>query len=153
MKHMFYLENLTMLSLQILKKSADAGIRNYVYLLAGLPGETADDLEKTKTLLKNAGDSVDYLNLSVFNLPCKCEMAENMTNFDMIPANTGVSEDTFQFYQPFTVNGSNLRKAAKEFYNNQLMLIPSAANASANTPKWFRTTHMALMELPGRTKP
>lgn len=141
------------ISLQILKESANAGIRNYVYLLAGLPGENDNDLSKTERLMTDAGKSVDYLNLSVFNLPYKCEMSDSMAEFDMEPLDTGLPDDSFQFYLPFTVKGENLRKTAKDFYSNRLMNISSVADAAANTPKWFRTAHMALMELPGRTKP
>jgi len=51
----------------ILRNCAEAGIRSYVYLMFGLPGQTVADCEAALRLI--ASEPMDFLNASIFRLP------------------------------------------------------------------------------------
>ena len=53
---------------RVITRVSDSGMRNYVYLLFGLPGETEEDRELTLDMIRRLKGKIDYMNLSVFNL-------------------------------------------------------------------------------------
>ncbi len=139
------------ISLRVIKKCAGAGIRTYVYMLLGLPGETGQDLEATAQFLDRAGDSIDFINFSVFNLPANCELTDRASEFGIDLLDTDSPDDAIMLYKPFLFHGRNprvkARRAAAEYFTG----IPSVTKALRRTPKWFRTSHFPMIEIPGRT--
>jgi len=140
-------------SSRVVRNAAAAGIRTYVYMLLGLPGETDADHALTAGLLDEAGDSVDFLNVSVFNLPCSSELMSRALEFGIEPGDFDAPEHAIRLYSPFMWNGVNVRERAREFLRGDLARRPAVARAIRNTPKWFRGSHMAMMDLPGRRSP
>jgi len=53
----------------ILRNLAEAGIRTYVYLLFGLPGETAEEAAQTAEWARDHAPWITFLNLARFHLP------------------------------------------------------------------------------------
>lgn len=140
-------------SLEVLERVSDSGIRTYVYMLLGLPGETVTDRSKTAALLDKAGNAIDFLNISVFNLPRSCELVEKAAEFGMIVTDFDAPEHAIRLYSPFTCEGVSPRDSARKFIRNDLSVRPHVMRALKNTPKWFRGAHMAMMDLPGRKGP
>ncbi len=138
------------LSLEVLRRSTDKGMRTYAYLLLGLPGETEQDRSQTKEFLEQVGDSIDFLNLAIFNLPRNCELAERADEFGMEISDFDASANAIRLYSPFTCNGSSPRERAREFIRKELSELESVNRALQQTPKWFRGSHMAMTALPGR---
>ena len=134
----------------VVQRAAAAGIRTYLYLLFGLPGETPEDLARTLRWARNLGPSVDFLNLSLFNLPRYCELAERAADFDIqigdYPEDT---EDGIRMYRPFSSTQSDPRQAARVFLKT-FRADPMIRPAYLRTPRWFRAAHLALMRLPNR---
>ena len=139
--------------LAAVRSAADAGIRTYCYILFGLPGETGEDRGLTAALLADAGQGMDFLNISVFNLPRDCELAERAAEFGMDVGDFPASADAIRLYSPFTTGDSDPRTSARDFIRTGMAGIPGVAGALSRTPKWFRTSHLALMKLPGRRDP
>jgi hypothetical protein len=122
------------------------GIRNYVYLLFGLPGETRHDREETLRMIRSIGPGTDFLNASVFNLPLECELARRGREFGMDLGEYGSGSDVIRLYSPFTVDGRNPRREAREFLRGEFSADRTVSRLLRNTPKWFRAAHMAFMD-------
>lgn len=141
-------------ALKVLLRSAQAGIRNYVYLLLGLPGETGADREMTRLLVEEAGGSLDFLNISVFNLPRSSELLSRAEEFGIEPGDFAAPSHAVRLYRPFMDrSGTDTRYEARTFIRQRLNTIPAASAALTRTPRWFRGAHMALMRLENRANP
>ncbi len=137
---------------RVLNGAANAGIRTYVYLLFGLPGETDRAREDTRILISDAINSVDFLNLSIFNLPKYCELNDQASEFDIEIDAYAESSQAIELYRPFRVRGTHEspRKAARAFIANRFSSDEQIRLAILRTPKWFRAAHLALMKVPRR---
>ncbi|MBN2527679.1 MAG: radical SAM protein [Deltaproteobacteria bacterium] len=136
----------------VLTGAAEAGIRTYVYLLFGLPGETVSEREDTRRLISETIDAVDFLNLSIFNLPRHCDLIHRAKEFNIILNKYDALADAIELYRPFkTTNSSESpRRAAREFITNRFTSDDRIRQAVLRTPKWFRAAHLALMNISGR---
>lgn len=137
-------------SLEVIKNCAEAGIRTYVYMLMGLPGETDQDYEASIRFLEKAGDSIDFINFSIFNLPVNCELMDRASEFSIDLLDSDSPNDAIMLYKPFLFKGRNPRIKARLAVSESFSMIPSVAEALRRTPKWFRTSHFPLIEIPGR---
>ena len=133
----------------VMREAAQVGIRTYLYLLFGLPGETESDRRATLELIARNAESVDFLNLSVFNLPRHSELTDRAGEFGIeledFPADAGL-----RLYRPFRSQGQDTRAEAKAFLQRELRPHPSIRGALLRTPRWFRAAHLALMHVDGR---
>ncbi len=130
----------------VVQSAHEAGIRNYIYLLFGLPGETDNHRNMTLKLVQKLNRSIDYMNLSVFNLPEICELADRAEEFGLIPGEYDSSSDVLRFYRPFTCSdGTDPRNEARKYLREVFKPDPLVTKILHNTPKWFRAGHMALM--------
>ncbi len=137
-------------SLEVIRSCAGSGIRTYVYMLLGLPGETFEDLNASVSFLQEAGNSIDFINFSIFNLPTNCELSDRADEFGIELVHDNDSENVIRLYMPFRCEGRNPRIMARDFITKELSQIPSIEKALLRTPKWFRTSHFPLIEIPGR---
>jgi hypothetical protein len=136
------------------ENAARAGIRTYVYLLLGLPGETDADREATRERLEAIAASVDFLNVSLFNLPAHCELADRAAEFGLEIGRFPGGDDRLRLYLPFaTAGGSSPREEARAWKRARFDRHPPIRAALARTPRWLRAAHLALMRLPGRHGP
>ncbi|NLP06226.1 radical SAM protein [Candidatus Fermentibacteria bacterium] len=133
---------------------AGAGIRTYAYLLFGLPGEEDADRRDTAALVERAGDSIDFLNLSIFNLPRHCELSRRAGEFgiETRPAARN-EEDRIALYHEFTWRGETPRAVSRRFIAGAAKTGTALYDAVKRTPRWLRASHMAMMRLPGRNPP
>ncbi len=137
---------------KVLRAAAQAGIRTYAYMLFGLPGETAEDWQLTLDLLAEESASIDFLNLSLFNLPRDCELWHRASEFGMEVA-ADRNDYPLKLYQPFTCNGVPPRVPARKFIADCIQAHPNIRPAFLRTPRAFRAAHLALMRLPQRRDP
>ena len=137
-------------TLEVLKKCADAGVRSYVYMLLGLPGETDNDTKASARFLEKAGDSIDFINFSIFNLPVNCALTDRASEFGIDLLDHDTPDDAIRLYRPFLHNGQNPRIKARRAVSENLARIPSVAEALKRTPRWFRTSHFPLIEIKGK---
>lgn len=139
---------------ETLASIAGAGIRTYAYLLFGLPGEEDTDRRDTVALVERAGDSIDFLNLSIFNLPRHCELSQRAGEFGIETRQaSGNEEDRIALYHEFTWRGVTPRAVSRRFISGAAKTGGAFSAAIKRTPRWLRASHMAMMRLPGRNPP
>lgn len=133
---------------------AASGIRTCAYLLFGLPGEEDADRRATAALVERAGASIDFLNLSIFNLPRRCELSERAEEFGIeTRAGARDEDDRIALYNEFTWRGETPRAVSRRFIAKAARTGSALRCAMKRTPRWLRASHMAMMRLPGRNPP
>ncbi len=135
---------------EVLRTAAAAGIRTYLYLLFGLPGETEGDRLETLKLVTEQVSNVDFLNLSIFNLPRYCELTDRAAEFSMEIGDFAGDDEGIRLYWPFECAGESPRDEARRFLVETFNPHPLVRQARLRTPRWFRAAHLALMNLPHR---
>ena len=137
---------------QVVRVASESGIRTYLYMLFGLPGENDGDREATLELMARNAGSVDFLNLSLFNLPLRCELGDRAAEFgiriEQIP-----DDGAIRLYLPFASNGGSPRSDAKRFLDERFKPDRLIRPALLRTPRWLRAAHLALMKVGGRRGP
>ena len=133
---------------EIVQRAADLGIRTYLYLLFGLPDETDADRRLTLDLIADNADAVDYLNVSLFNLPRESELSTRADEFGLELGE--YPDEMLQYYRPFTQNGRSPRADARRFIASEFQTHPQIRAITRRTPRWFRAAHLAFIDLPGR---
>lgn len=132
---------------KVLEASSEAGILNYVYLLFGLPGETGEDRNKTLQLVRRRAGEIDYMNVSVFNLPEKSELTDRALEYGLEPGEYDPDANVLRFYRPFRMlDGSRPRTEARKYLREIFKKDAAVDRILRQTPKWFRAGHMALMK-------
>jgi len=135
----------------VIQEAAAWGIRSYLYMLFGLPGERETDREASLRFLQELEGAVDFLNLSIFNLPRESELGMRAEEFGLKISDYG--EDPIQLYRPFNCqDGSQPRREARRFLTH-LREAPGIKPVIRRTPRWLRAAHLALARLPGRRWP
>jgi radical SAM superfamily enzyme YgiQ (UPF0313 family) len=137
---------------RVVRTAADLGIRTYLYLLFGLPSENDKDRRDTADFLLRNAKSVDFLNLSLFNLPRYCELADRADEFGIEMGSYSKAE-SIQLYRPFTCNDISVRDEARRFIEQHIRGNPIIKEAVLRTPRWLRAAHLALMKIEGRRAP
>lgn len=118
----------------ILRNLANAGILTYVYLLFGTPEEDYESAMKTKDFILNHSDSIDYLNLAIFNLPANSSQARNLKVFN-------ISDSDLSLYKGFKHPKGWDRGKVREFISNELNSEPRINNILKKTPLQFNANH------------
>ncbi len=134
---------------ELYTSAASLGIRTYIYLLFGLPKETAADRKLTLDMIEETSESVDFLNLSLFNLPRDCELFNRAEEFG-IEVDPTPPVNPLQLYQPFLCDGVPPRAEARRYLAEIFQKHPAVRPAFLQTPRWFRAAHLALFDLKGR---
>ena len=137
-------------SARVLSEAAAAGIRTYAYLLMGLPGETEEHRRATLKLLERHGEEVDFLNLSLFNLPRSCSLVEHREAFGIEIEEFPGDDGALRLYYPFTVENGSPRREARRFLKETFWPHPTVHAIQLRTPRWLRAAHLAMMRLPNR---
>ncbi len=137
---------------RVVCRAAELGVRTYLYLLFGLPGETDQDREATLEFVERNASSIDFLNLSLFNLPRHCELSLRAAEFE-IEIGDFPRDGAIRLYWPFTCDGDPTRDRARRFLNEHFNPHPAVREANLRTPRWLRAAHLALMQLNGRRDP
>ncbi len=135
----------------VLERTARLGIRTYAYFLFGLPGEDAESRAKTAAFIARNQGSIDFANLSVFNLPVRCELADRAAEFGVEVENSHRGGDRVRFYLPFTISGSSPRFEVRRFIAQASTAGSGMRSVLTRTPRWFRAAHLAMLEVEGRT--
>jgi hypothetical protein len=105
-----------------------AGIAAYVYVMLGYPGETAEDAERTLAFLEEHAGAIDYLNLSILNLPREAGSA-------------GWSDDPLGLYRPVPPTAGWGRSQARRFLSRRILGSPALRGIVARTPPGFASNH------------
>jgi hypothetical protein len=118
-----------------------AGIATYVYVMLGAPGETAEDAEATLAFLERHAGKIDYLNLSILNLPREAE-GEMLSGGDGTYGVSAERDDgALGLYRPVPATAGWGRPQARRFLSRRMLGSPAVREIVARTPPGFASTH------------
>ncbi|MEE4137313.1 MAG: radical SAM protein, partial [Desulforhopalus sp.] len=127
------------LAARVLASLAGAGIKSYVYLLFGTPGESRAEAERTQAFVKAHAERITFLNLAIFNLPINS------------PEQTGlVIEDFYEgdlaIYRNFVHPRGWNRREVRRFLDESFKREPDIATILARDPPFFTSNHAAFFD-------
>ncbi len=124
-----------------LRALSEAGIATYGYLLFGTPAETPDAALRTLEFTIRHAGSIDYLNLSIFNLPAGSPEARSLPT-------SSFYEGDLSLYREFVHPAGWDRAEVRTFLEREFRRNPAVAQIVRRTPPVFTSNHAPLF---GRT--
>ncbi len=126
---------------KVLKNLKQAGIATYVYLLFGTPAEDRDAAQKTLTFTAEHHQSIDFLNLAIFNLPLGGPAARDLKLRSFYPGDLALYSD---FEHP---RGWN-RRTVRQFIEKQFKRHPAIQPIIRRDPPVFTSNHAPFFATP-----
>jgi radical SAM superfamily enzyme YgiQ (UPF0313 family) len=117
-----------------LKALNRAGIATYVYLLFGTPTETAEAAHRTFDFTIRHAETIDFLNLAIFNLPAYGADAEKFETQEFY-------EGDLSLYKNFTHPRGWDRSAVRRFLDREFKRHPAIAAILRRDPPLFTSNH------------
>ena len=118
-------------ALKALKK---AGIATYVYLLFGTPAETVDGAHRTLDFTVRHSESIDFLNIAIFNMPAHGADADKFETKDFY-------EGDLSLYKSFAHPGGWDRSVVRRFLDREFKRHPAIARILRRDPPFFTSNH------------
>ncbi|HOJ14062.1 MAG TPA: radical SAM protein [Deltaproteobacteria bacterium] len=118
-------------SLVALKES---GIGTYVYLLFGTPQEDEDSARKTLAFIEAHAHLIDFLNLSIFNLPRGSREALELETYDFF-------EGDLSLYTGFVHPKGWDRRRVRRFLDREFRRNEAVGKILRNSPPVFTSNH------------
>lgn len=131
---------------EILHRVHGQGIKNFVYLLFGLPKESAFDRKLTQTFVRENHAVIDFLNVSIFNLPVGCYISRHPAAFQISLTQQEKYQKPLQLYVPFTGRSGPVRREARRFIQSEFKKDPLIRPILLNTPDRLRIDHAVFMQ-------
>ena len=128
--------NLEMASL-VLKNLRQAGIISYVYLLFGTPDEDYEKAQATLAYVAAHAHLIGYLNLSLFNMPVACSLAEEYETTPFYRADLALYTD---FVHPAGWGREHVRR----FLEYEFKKHPAIRPVVRRKPPVFTSNHAAF---------
>ncbi|MBF0559626.1 MAG: radical SAM protein [Nitrospirae bacterium] len=131
----------------VLKNLKKAGIATYVYLIFGTPAENEASARKTLEFTVRHRDSIDFLNLAIFNMPA-CGAAEPGIE------TSGFYEGDLSLYTNFTHPHGWDRKSVRLFLDDEFRRHPAISSILNNDLPFFSSNHAPFFAMgkPGRRR-
>jgi hypothetical protein len=126
---------------EILHSAHAQWIKNYVYLLFGLPQETEADRHLTQEFVRENHAVIDFLNVSIFNLPTDCFISKNPDEFEISLTRQEKYQTPLQLYLPFSSRTGPVRDQARRFLQAEFRKDPRIRPILLNTPDRLRIDH------------
>jgi hypothetical protein len=129
----------------VLRRASDLGIRNYVYLLFGFPGETHDHQLQTLDFIVQHQQIIHYLNNAIFNLPKDSPIAMkpeafSIRNLRRFPGETG----DLSIYLDFDDGLGSARRRARSFLQQEFLAEPAVRQRVLALPPVFKSNHAIM---------
>ena len=121
-------------SARALKSIHDSGIATYAYLLFGTPSEDEESARKTLDFITKHSSHIDFLNLSIFNLPRGSREARGLDTYDF-------TEGDLSLYQGFVHAKGWDRKRVRQFLDKEFKRHPAVARIVRSDPPSFTSNH------------
>jgi hypothetical protein len=129
-------------SAKVLRALKNAGIATYVYLLFGTPPEDLASARKTLAFMAQYHDCVDFLNLSIFNLPRDSIEAATLETYDF-------SQGDLSLYQGFRHPKEWDRNNVRQFLDKEFKRHQAIAPIVRNDPPIFTSNHAPFFVMNG----
>ncbi len=137
---------------EALERISASGTRTYCYFLFGLPGEDGASREHTLGFIEENSHRIDFANLSIFNLPVNCELADRASEFGIEILPLVRNGELMRLYAPFTCSGVAPRYEVRRFLSAARAASTGLRSIVSRTPRWFRAAHLAMLDIEGRNR-
>ena len=117
-----------------------AGIATYVYLLFGTPAEDEAGAGRTLEFTRDHADSIDFLNLAVFNLPAYGRDADHLATTDFYDGDLSLYRE---FVHPKGWQRNQIRSFLAKVFKKQ----PAIRAIVNNDPPFFTSNHAPFFRL------
>lgn len=134
---------------QILENLRAAGIASYVYVMTGIPGETAADAALTRAFLLEHAEKIGFLNLALMNLPRDASLLAEADAFAINASDLLASDAPLGLYRAFRSNTDWGREEARRFLA-ELKREPAIRAILQRTPPWLTSNHAFFFPPPPR---
>jgi len=124
---------------RVLNNLKRAGIAVYCYLLFGTPGETESEARRTLEFVTRHHDTLNFLNLALFNMPINGEEAAEYGNQPFY-------EGDLSLYTAFRHPGEWDRQQVRRFLEGEFKRHPAVAAIIRNDPPQFSSNHAAFLD-------
>lgn len=111
-----------------------AGIATYVYLLFGTPAEDQASALKTLEFIAKHHHLVDFLNISIFNLPRGSTEAQELDTYEF-------SQGDLSLYQGFAHPKGWDRNRVRQFLDKEFKRSPAISRIIRRDPPVFTSNH------------
>jgi hypothetical protein len=134
---------------QILENLRAAGIASYVYVMTGIPGETAADAALTRRFLLEQAEKIGFLNLALMNLPRDASLLDAAESFAISDSELLASDAPLGLYRSFRSSTDWGREEARRFLA-ELKREPALRTILQRTPPWLTSNHAFFFPPPPR---
>lgn len=134
---------------QILENLRVAGIASYVYVMTGIPGETAADATLTRTFLLEHAEKIGFLNLALMNLPRDASLLDEAESFAISDSDLLADDAPLGLYRAFSSSTDWGRDEARRFLA-ELKREPAIRAILQRTPPWLTSNHAFFFPPPPR---
>lgn len=134
---------------QILENLRAAGIASYVYVMTGIPGETAADAALTRSFLLEQAEKIGFLNLALMNLPRDASLLEQAGDYAISGSDLLASDAPLGLYRSFSSSTDWGRDDARRFLA-ELKREPAIRTILQRTPPWMTSNHAFFFPPPPR---
>ncbi len=125
-----------------LRNLKDAGIATYVYLLFGTPAEGEREARRTLDFVVRYHDSINFLNLAIFNMPTYGLEAQEMETRPFY-------EGDLSLYAAFEHPKGWSRQRVRQFLDKELRRHPAIVPILRRDPPVFTSNHAPLLVMNG----
>ena len=130
---------------RVLRNLERAGIATYIYLLFGTPPESLPEAQKTLDFVVRHHTCIDFLNLSIFNLPIYGPESQGFSTREFY-------EGDLSLYTEFSHPRGWNRNRVREFLDKKFRRHAAIAPILRREPPVFTSNHAPLLVMAGGTK-
>lgn len=130
---------------QALRSCAAAGIKNYAYLLFGLPTETDADREATLAFVQAEAASLHDLNVSILNLPRQSPMHDEPQAYGITSLSSFGHATDLSLYADFRCGDSHPRVEARRWLSARLLKDPTVKRILGDVNGPFKENHSCFL--------
>lgn len=130
---------------QVLRSSAEAGIKNHAYLLFGLPTETEADRECTLSFVQEEAASLHDLNASILNLPRRSPMHDEPERFGITALSAFGHDTDLSLYADFRCGESHPRIEARHWLAGRFLKDATVKRILGELNAPFKENHACFL--------
>jgi hypothetical protein len=133
------------MSRQVLRATSAAGIKNHVYLLFGMPGETDEDREMTLKLVREEAAHIHAINPAILNLPLGSPIYQHAEKFGITELLPFAPDTDLSLSVDFRCGASHPRKEARMWLAHRFFKDPLVRKIQGHLKASFKANHLCFL--------
>jgi hypothetical protein len=130
---------------RVLAATAQAGIKNHVYLLFGVPGERDADREMTLDLVRAEAAHIHAINPSLLNLPVGSPMYRRAAAFGITELVPFAPDTDYSLAVDFRCGTSHPRREARAWLAHRFFKDPEVRRIQGHLKASFKANHLCFL--------